>query len=110
MYKRECDTASECIAEAKEYNKQRYERTDMEPDFKEGDHVLVSTLNVNNLKGKKGLRDSFVGPFTITKLIGKSGVETGKDRFTSRNKAYTPQDIVEVEDSPGLVKEDQTEW
>ncbi|MBW0465348.1 hypothetical protein O181_005063 [Austropuccinia psidii MF-1] len=30
--------------------------------------------------------------------------QTGEDRFPSRNKTYTPQDIVEVEDSHGPVK------
>ncbi|MBW0500567.1 hypothetical protein O181_040282 [Austropuccinia psidii MF-1] len=50
MWKRACDTAARCIAEAKEYNKQRWDRCHMEPDLKEGDQVLVSTLNFNNLK------------------------------------------------------------
>ncbi|MBW0526367.1 hypothetical protein O181_066082 [Austropuccinia psidii MF-1] len=100
----------------------------MEPDFKEGDQVLVSTLNLNTLKGPKIMRDSFVGPLTIIKLIGKNTVEVrlmegfsrkhpvfpvnlvkpyfqiGEEKLTSRNKIYTPQEIVEVEDSPGPVK------
>ncbi|MBW0570129.1 hypothetical protein O181_109844 [Austropuccinia psidii MF-1] len=46
----------------------------MEPDFKEGDQVLVSTLNFNNLKGPKKMK-----------------------------KNLTPPEIVEVEDSPGPV-------
>ncbi|MBW0578777.1 hypothetical protein O181_118492 [Austropuccinia psidii MF-1] len=99
----------------------------MEPDFKERDQVLVSTLNFNNLKGHKKMRDSFVGPFTINKLIGKNAVEvklteefsrkhpvfpvrsvkpyfqTEEDKFPSRKKNPTPPDIVEVEDSPGPV-------
>ncbi|MBW0479482.1 hypothetical protein O181_019197 [Austropuccinia psidii MF-1] len=75
MWKRACDTAARCIAEAKEYNKQRWDKSHMEPDFKEGDKVLVSTLNFNNLKGPKKMRDSFVGPFTIIKLIEKNAVE-----------------------------------
>ncbi|MBW0524312.1 hypothetical protein O181_064027 [Austropuccinia psidii MF-1] len=70
MWKRDCDTASRCISEAKEYNKQRLDKSHTEPDFKEGDQVLVSTLNFNNLKGAKKMRDSFLGPFTITKLMG----------------------------------------
>ncbi|MBW0544834.1 hypothetical protein O181_084549 [Austropuccinia psidii MF-1] len=37
MWNRPCDTAGRCIAEAKEYNKQRWEKSHMEPDFKEGD-------------------------------------------------------------------------
>ncbi|MBW0517743.1 hypothetical protein O181_057458 [Austropuccinia psidii MF-1] len=74
MWRRACDTASKCIAEAKEYNKQRWDKSHMEPDFREGDQVLVSTLNFNNLKGPKKMRKSFVGPFTIIKLIGENAV------------------------------------
>ncbi|MBW0503377.1 hypothetical protein O181_043092 [Austropuccinia psidii MF-1] len=128
MWKRACDTAAKCIAEAKEYNKQRYENTNMVPEFKEGHQVLVSTLNFNNLKGPNKMRDSFVGPFTIIKLVGENAVEVrlteeffrkhpvfpvilvkpyfqkAEDKFPSRKKTSTPPDIVEVEDSPGLVK------
>ncbi|MBW0465455.1 hypothetical protein O181_005170 [Austropuccinia psidii MF-1] len=50
LWKRACDTAARCIAKAKEYNKQRWEKSHMEPDFKEWDQVLVSTINFNNLK------------------------------------------------------------
>ncbi|MBW0584937.1 hypothetical protein O181_124652 [Austropuccinia psidii MF-1] len=100
----------------------------METEFKEGDQVLVSTLNFNNLKGPKKMIDSFVGPFTIIKLIGKDAVEvklteecswkhpvfpvslvkpyfqTEEDKFPSRKNKPTPPEIVEVEDSPGPVK------
>ncbi|MBW0523494.1 hypothetical protein O181_063209 [Austropuccinia psidii MF-1] len=100
----------------------------MEPYFKEGDQVLVSTLNFNNLRGPKTMRDSFVGPFTIIKLIGRNEVEvkltddfsrkhlifpvslvkpyfqTEKDKFPSRKRNTTPPDKVEEEDSPGPVK------
>ncbi|MBW0584194.1 hypothetical protein O181_123909 [Austropuccinia psidii MF-1] len=127
MCKRACDTASKCIAEAKEYNKQRWDKTHMEPDFKEGDQVLVSTLKLNNLKGPKKMRDSFVGPFNIIRLIVNNTVEvklteefswknpvfpvslvkpyfqTEEDKFPSRRKNTTPPDIVDVEDSPGPV-------
>ncbi|MBW0504844.1 hypothetical protein O181_044559 [Austropuccinia psidii MF-1] len=127
MWKRACDTASKCIAEAKEYNKWRWEKTHMEPDFKEGDQVLVSTLSFNNLKGPKKMRDSFLGPFTIIRLIGKNSVEvklkeessrkhpvfpvslvkpyfqTEEGKFPSKRRNPTPPEIVEVEDSPGLV-------
>ncbi|MBW0582338.1 hypothetical protein O181_122053 [Austropuccinia psidii MF-1] len=99
----------------------------MEPDFKEGDQVLVSTLNFHNLKGPKKRRDSFVGPFTIIKLIRKNAVDvkitegisrkhpvfpvslvkpyfqTDKGKFPFRKKILTPPEIVEVEDSPGPV-------
>ncbi|MBW0497667.1 hypothetical protein O181_037382 [Austropuccinia psidii MF-1] len=99
----------------------------MEPDFKEGDQVMVSTLSFNNLKGPKKMRDSFVGPFTIIKLLGNNAVEvklteelsrkhpvfpvrlvkpyfqTKEDKFPTRKKNPTPPEIVEVEGTPGPV-------
>ncbi|MBW0481000.1 hypothetical protein O181_020715 [Austropuccinia psidii MF-1] len=101
MWERTCDTAANCIAEAKEYNKQRYDQTHKEPHFKEGDQVLVSTLNFNNLKRPKKMRDSFVVHYH---QIYRGKCSTGEDKFPSRNKTYTPQDIVEVKDSPDPVK------
>ncbi|MBW0477510.1 hypothetical protein O181_017225 [Austropuccinia psidii MF-1] len=85
-------------------------------------------MNFDNLKGPKKIRDLFVGPFNITRLIGKNAVEvklteefsrkhwvfpvslvksyhqTGEDKFPFRNKTKLQQDIVEVEDFPGTVK------
>ncbi|MBW0463083.1 hypothetical protein O181_002798 [Austropuccinia psidii MF-1] len=114
MWKKACDTATKCKAEAKEYKKQRWDKSHMERDFKKGDQVLVSTLDFSNFKGPKKMRDSFVGPFTIIKLIGKNAVEvkltqefsrkhpvfsvilvkpyfqTEEDKFPSRKKNPTP--------------------
>ncbi|MBW0534254.1 hypothetical protein O181_073969 [Austropuccinia psidii MF-1] len=104
MWKRACDTEAKCIAEAKEYNKQRWDKSHMEPDFKEGKQLLVSTLRFNNLKGTNKMRDSFVMPFTIIKLIGKNAVETEEDKFPPRKKSPTPPNIVELKYSPGPVK------
>ncbi|MBW0583318.1 hypothetical protein O181_123033 [Austropuccinia psidii MF-1] len=68
----------------------------MEPDFKEGDQVLVSTLNFNNLKGPKKMRDSFLGPFTIIRLIGKNAVEVKHtEEFSRKHPVF--------QDSPGPV-------
>ncbi|MBW0486768.1 hypothetical protein O181_026483 [Austropuccinia psidii MF-1] len=83
----------------------------MEADFKEGDQVLVSILIFNNLKGPKKMRDSFLGPFTILRLTAQNKVEVRLTEefsrnhpvFPVRNKTYTPQGIVEVEDSPDPV-------
>ncbi|MBW0537290.1 hypothetical protein O181_077005 [Austropuccinia psidii MF-1] len=99
----------------------------METEFKEGDQVLVSTLNFNNLKGLKKMRDQFLRTFTIIKLVGNNAVEvklteefsrkhpvfpvilvkpyfqTEESKFTSRKKSLKPPEIVEVEDSPGPV-------
>ncbi|MBW0463998.1 hypothetical protein O181_003713 [Austropuccinia psidii MF-1] len=128
MWKRACDTAARCIAEAKEYDKQRWDKSHMELYFKEVDQVLVSTLNFNNIGGTKKMRDPLVGPFTIIKRIGKTSVEvklteefsskppvfslrlvkpyfqTEEDRFPYRKKNPTQPEIMEVEDSCGPVK------
>ncbi|MBW0481343.1 hypothetical protein O181_021058 [Austropuccinia psidii MF-1] len=127
MWKKACDTSSKCIAETKEYNKQRWDKSHMELEFKEGDQVLVSKLNFNNLEGPKKMTESFVGTFTIIELIGKNAVEvrlteefsrkhpvfpvslvkpyfqTEEDTFPSRKKNPTSPEIVEVEDSPAPV-------
>ncbi|MBW0480486.1 hypothetical protein O181_020201 [Austropuccinia psidii MF-1] len=57
MWKIELDTAAKCIDGSKEYNKQRYDKTHMGEDFKEGYQVLVYTLSFNNLKGPTETRD-----------------------------------------------------
>ncbi|MBW0514845.1 hypothetical protein O181_054560 [Austropuccinia psidii MF-1] len=80
MWKRACDMDAKCIAEAKEYNKQRWDKSHMAPDFKEVDQVLASTLKFNNFKGPKKMRDSFLGPFTIIKLIGKMQWKSNSQR------------------------------
>ncbi|MBW0473581.1 hypothetical protein O181_013296 [Austropuccinia psidii MF-1] len=61
MWKKACETAAKCIAEAKEYNKQR---------------------------------DSFVGPFTIIKLIGKNAVEVKLTTEFSRKQPVFPVSLV----------------
>ncbi|KAI7935554.1 hypothetical protein MJO28_016425 [Puccinia striiformis f. sp. tritici] len=67
--------AKKCVSEAVEYNKNRWDKSHKEPDFKIGDKVLLSTINFNNLGGNKKLKPSFVGPFTIKQLHGKNAVE-----------------------------------
>ncbi|MBW0540493.1 hypothetical protein O181_080208 [Austropuccinia psidii MF-1] len=107
MWKRACNTAARCIAEAKEYNKQRWDKCHMEPHFKELGQVLVSTLSFNNLKGPKKMRVSFefsrkhtVFPVSLVKPY----FQTEEDKFPSRKKNPTPPEIVELEDSPSPVK------
>ncbi|MBW0510329.1 hypothetical protein O181_050044 [Austropuccinia psidii MF-1] len=54
--------------EAFEYAKQKWDKSHKVPEFKVGSIVLVSTLNFNNKKGPKKLKDSYVGPFFIVAL------------------------------------------
>ncbi|MBW0577753.1 hypothetical protein O181_117468 [Austropuccinia psidii MF-1] len=57
------------------YAKERWDKSHEPPDFKIGDLVLVSTLNFNNIKGPKKLKDSFAGPFMIKALHGPNAVQ-----------------------------------
>ncbi|MBW0460450.1 hypothetical protein O181_000165 [Austropuccinia psidii MF-1] len=72
MWKKQCENAEKCTLKAKLYNKQRYVKFHKKPELKEGDQVLISTLKFNHLKFSKKMRDSFVAPFTIIRIIGKN--------------------------------------
>ncbi|MBW0575216.1 hypothetical protein O181_114931 [Austropuccinia psidii MF-1] len=61
--------------DAFDYAKQKWDKSHKVPDFKVGDLVLVSTLNFNNIKGPKKLKDSYVGPFVIVSLHGTNAVQ-----------------------------------
>jgi hypothetical protein len=67
--------ATQCVRESVEYNKERWDKTHREPEFSVGEQVLLSTVNFNNIQGPKKLRDQFVGPFVISKLVGPNAVE-----------------------------------
>ncbi|MBW0564461.1 hypothetical protein O181_104176 [Austropuccinia psidii MF-1] len=51
--------ANRCMQDSFKYAKERWEKIHKPPDFKIGDLVLLSTLNFNNIKGPKKLKDSF---------------------------------------------------
>ncbi|MBW0505196.1 hypothetical protein O181_044911 [Austropuccinia psidii MF-1] len=51
------------------------DKTHKVPDFEVVDLVLVSTLNFNNIKGPKKLKDSYVGTFFIVALHGTNAVQ-----------------------------------
>ncbi|MBW0511616.1 hypothetical protein O181_051331 [Austropuccinia psidii MF-1] len=50
--------AKQSMDDAFDYAKKKWDKSHKVPDFKVGDLVLVSTLNVNNIKGPKKLKDS----------------------------------------------------
>ncbi|MBW0460314.1 hypothetical protein O181_000029 [Austropuccinia psidii MF-1] len=99
MWKRACETTAKCIADAKEYNKQRWEKSHMEPDFKEGDQVLVE----NAVEGKLTEEFPLKLPVFPVSLV-KPYLQTEEDKFPSRKDNLTQPEIVEVEDSHGPVK------
>ncbi|MBW0469618.1 hypothetical protein O181_009333 [Austropuccinia psidii MF-1] len=55
--------------------KVNWDKSHATPDFKVGDLVLVSTTNLDKIKGCKKLKDSFAGPFVIKALHGENAVE-----------------------------------
>ncbi|MBW0571870.1 hypothetical protein O181_111585 [Austropuccinia psidii MF-1] len=57
------------------YAKPKWGKNCKVPYFKVGDLVLVSTLNSNNIKGTKKLKDSYVGLFFIVSLHGTNMVQ-----------------------------------
>ncbi|MBW0556539.1 hypothetical protein O181_096254 [Austropuccinia psidii MF-1] len=67
--------ASRCMQDSFKYAKERWDKIHKPPDFKIGDLVLVSTLNLNNIKGPKKLKDSLAGPFMIKALHGPDAVQ-----------------------------------
>ncbi|MBW0488381.1 hypothetical protein O181_028096 [Austropuccinia psidii MF-1] len=67
--------ANRCICASFNYEKARWHKSHKTPDFNIGDLVLVSTLNFNNIKGPKKLKDSFAGPFMIKAVHGPNAVQ-----------------------------------
>ncbi|MBW0463454.1 hypothetical protein O181_003169 [Austropuccinia psidii MF-1] len=57
------------------YAKGKWDISHSTPDSKVGDLVLVSTTNLNNIKGCTNLKDSFSGPLVIKVLHGENSVE-----------------------------------
>ncbi|MBW0536209.1 hypothetical protein O181_075924 [Austropuccinia psidii MF-1] len=57
------------------YEKETWDKSHKPLEFKVVDLVLVSTLNSNNIKGPKKLKDSFAGPFMIKALNGPNAVQ-----------------------------------
>ncbi|MBW0551926.1 hypothetical protein O181_091641 [Austropuccinia psidii MF-1] len=72
----------------------------MEPDFKEGDQVLIGK---NEVAIKLTEEFSMKHPVFPVSLV-KPYFPTAEDKFPSRKKNPTPPEIVEVEDSPGPVR------
>ncbi|MBW0516682.1 hypothetical protein O181_056397 [Austropuccinia psidii MF-1] len=67
--------ANQSMNYAFEYAKQKWDKSHKTPELKVGDLILVSTLNFNNIKGLKKLKDSFEGTFITKALHGKNPVQ-----------------------------------
>ncbi|MBW0564206.1 hypothetical protein O181_103921 [Austropuccinia psidii MF-1] len=67
--------AKQSMNDAFDYAKQKWDKSHKVSEFKVGDLVLVSTLNVINIKDPKKLKDSYVGPFVIVASHGTNLVQ-----------------------------------
>ncbi|MBW0552943.1 hypothetical protein O181_092658, partial [Austropuccinia psidii MF-1] len=61
--------------DAYEYSKNKWDKAHKNPEFKVGDLILVLTLNFDNIKFPKKLKDSFAGPLIIKALHGTNAVQ-----------------------------------
>ncbi|MBW0564815.1 hypothetical protein O181_104530 [Austropuccinia psidii MF-1] len=64
-----------CMEYSFKYKKERWDKSHKPLDLKIGELVLVSTLNFNNIRGPKKLKDSFAGPFMTKALHGPNAVQ-----------------------------------
>ncbi|MBW0557840.1 hypothetical protein O181_097555 [Austropuccinia psidii MF-1] len=64
-----------CMEDSFAYSKNKWDKSHETPDLKVGDLALLSTTNLNNIKGCQNLKDSFAGPFAIKALHEENAVE-----------------------------------
>ena len=64
------------IIEAQGWMKTQADKHHMEaPDYKVGDKVWLSTMNLRLIRTSKKLSKRWIGPYVITKLVGNNAVE-----------------------------------
>jgi hypothetical protein len=96
--------AEQCIVESTNYNKERWDKSHREPEFKIGDQVLISTENFTNLAGPRKMRDSFAGPFVVKALHGQNAVEVILTGEFSRKHPIFPVSLIKPYNDPSSSK------
>ena len=84
------DHAKECVSTAFAYEKKKWDKSHLEPSFKAGNQVLVSTVNFHNLTTNQKLKDPFIGPFPIIELVGKNALRLELHGAFSRRHPVFP--------------------
>ena len=90
------DHAKECISTAFAYEKKKWDKSHLEPSFKVGDQVLVSTVNFHNLTTNQKLKDPFIGPFPIIELIGRYALRLELHGAFSRRHPLFPVSLIKM--------------
>ncbi|MBW0550099.1 hypothetical protein O181_089814 [Austropuccinia psidii MF-1] len=86
--------AVRCMEDLFAYAKDKWDKSHVTPDFKVGDLVLVSTTNLNNIKGCKKLKDYFAGPFAIKALHAGNSVEVELSEELSNKHPTFPVSLI----------------
>ena len=68
----------------------------MEPKFKIGDQVLVSTVNFHNFSTNQKLKDLFIGPFPFLELIGKNALRQELHAAFPRRHPVFPVSLIKM--------------
>ncbi|MBW0520920.1 hypothetical protein O181_060635 [Austropuccinia psidii MF-1] len=86
--------ANKSMNDAFEYSKQKWDKSHKAPELKVGELTLVSTLNFNNIKVPKKLKDSFPGPFILKSLNGKDTVQVEWSAELEKKHSKFPVSLV----------------
>ncbi|MBW0505295.1 hypothetical protein O181_045010 [Austropuccinia psidii MF-1] len=86
--------ALKCMEDSFAYAKDKWDKSHTTPDFKVGDLVLVSTTNINNIKGCQKLKESFAGNFVIKALHGENAVEVELSEELSNKHPTFPVSLI----------------
>ena len=90
------DHAKNCISTAFAYEKKRWDKSHVEPVFKVGDQVLVSTVNIHNLGTNQKLKDPFIGPFPVLELVGKNALRLELHGAFARRHPVFPVSLIKM--------------
>jgi hypothetical protein len=61
-----------------------------------GDQVLLSTVHFNNLNCNQKLKDPFIGPFTVVKMVGTNAAELDLRGAYSRRHPIFPVSLIKM--------------
>ncbi|MBW0548604.1 hypothetical protein O181_088319, partial [Austropuccinia psidii MF-1] len=87
------------MADSFAYAKDKWDKSQVTPDFKVGDFVLVSTTNFNNIKGCRKLKDFFSGPFVIKDLHEENAIEVELSEELSNKHPTFPVSLMKPYES-----------
>ncbi|MBW0582279.1 hypothetical protein O181_121994 [Austropuccinia psidii MF-1] len=76
------------------YAMEKWDKSHATPDFKVGELVLISTTNINNIRGCKKLKDSFAGPLVIKALHAENAIEVELFDELSSNHPTFPVSLI----------------